>query len=104
MNSRPFRLKLKVIWVKNFLGLAIEQITTNQNYFLTPYYFWPRTEAWDQLKLELDSKNWLSQEEKVAILTTTSNVMNYWLSSRNTVTLENLETRFQNIEICKLNS
>ena len=102
MSSIPFRLKLKVIWFKSFLGLAIDQITINQNYSITPYYFWPRTEAWDQLKLELDSKTWLSQDEKVKTLTLASDVMNYWLEYRNTETSVDLEKQFQDIEIVKL--
>jgi|TARA_B100001142_G_C14103253_1_gene566109 30S ribosomal protein 3 len=102
MSSIPFRLKLKVIWFKSFLGLAIDQITINQNYSITPYYFWPRTEAWDQLKLELDSKTWLSQDEKVKTLTLASDIMNYWLEYRNTETSVDLEKQFQDIEIVKL--
>ena len=102
MSSIPFRLKLKVIWFKSFLGLAIDQITINQNYSITPYYFLPRTEAWDQLKFELDSKTWLSQDEKVKTLTLASDIMNYWLEYRNTETSVDLEKQFQDIEIVKL--
>ena len=61
MSIKPLQLRLKVAWFKNFLGLDVDQIDTNQQYFLTPYYFWPRTEAWEQLKLELDSKVWLKR-------------------------------------------
>ena len=49
-------LQLKVLWLKNVLGLAIDQKVTKHRYPVTQYYFWPRTEAWDQLKLELDSR------------------------------------------------
>ena len=68
METKPFQLKLKIAWFKNFLGLAIDQVDFNQGYSLTPYYFWPKTEAWEQLKLELDSKLWLAKDEKVEIL------------------------------------
>ena len=50
------QLKLNVIWVKNFLGFAVDQTIEKTSYPLTSYYLWPRTEAWEQLKLELDSK------------------------------------------------
>ena len=56
------RLKLKAVWGKNFLGLAIDQVNDIYNLPITTYYFWPRTEAWEQLKLELDSKLWLNKE------------------------------------------
>ena len=82
MDKKPSQLKLKIVWFKNFLGLAIDQVELNKKYPLTPYYFWPRTEAWEQLKLELESKMWLSQEEKISLLKTAENIMNYWLLYR----------------------
>ena len=90
MENRTYLLKLKIVWFKNFLGLAVEQVILNQHYSLTPYYFWPKTEAWEQLKLELDSKLWLTQEEKVKILKVIGDVMNYWLSYRSTKTVKDL--------------
>ena len=60
MENKSFQLRLKVVWFKDFLGLAIDQVNSDLQYSLTPYYFWPRTEAWEQLKLELDSKIWLN--------------------------------------------
>ena len=68
MHTRSLRLKLKIVWFKNFLGLAIDQVILDQQYSLTPYYFWPKTEAWEQLKLELSSRRWLNPEEKKRIL------------------------------------
>tara|TARA_B100000475_G_scaffold115936_1_gene84538 strand:+ start:1155 stop:1469 length:315 start_codon:yes stop_codon:yes gene_type:complete len=103
MNNQTFQLKLKVAWFKNFLGLSIDQVVGNQKYAMTPYYFWPRTEAWEQLKLELDSKLWLTEEEKIKLLKTAGDVMNYWLSYRNTKTAENLKESFQDIELLTLN-
>ena len=90
MENRTYQLKLKIVWFKDFLGLAIEQVILNQHYSLTPYYFWPKTEAWEQLKLELDSKLWLTQEEKVKILKVIGDVMNYCLSYRSTKTVKDL--------------
>jgi 30S ribosomal protein 3 len=99
MANKPFQLRLKIIWFKNFLGLAIDQVNSKQSYSLTPYYFWPKTEAWEQLKLKLDSKLWLTQEEKIIMLKTIGDVMNYWLSYRNTKTYENLKEDFPEVEI-----
>ena len=69
-------------WLENFLGLAIDNVILNQSYSLTPYYFWPKTEALEQLKLELDSKLWLCQEDKVKILKLAGDVISYWFSNR----------------------
>ena len=99
MTKKPYQLKLKIAWFKNFLGLAIDQVNLDQRYSLTPYYFWPKTEAWEQLKLELDSKNWLTQKEKLDILKIASNVMEYWLSYRNKKTAQDLIEDFEGVEI-----
>jgi 30S ribosomal protein 3 len=82
MEIKQLQLQLKVVWLKDFLGLAIDNVILDQSYSLTPYYFWPKTEALEQLKLELDSKLWLTQEEKVRILTIAGEVINYWFSNR----------------------
>ena len=67
-------------------------------------YFWPKTEAWEQLKLELDSKLWLTKKEKEQILQTTGDVMKYWLSYRNTKTVENLKEEFKEIDVLLINN
>lgn len=101
MNNSKFHLKVKIIWTKNFLGIAIDQVNEKQRsyYFLTPYYFWPKTEAWSQLKLELDSKLWLTEKEKIEILQLAGDVMNYWLLYRKVKTADDLKKDFQEIEI-----
>ena len=104
MSTKQFQLKLKIVWFKNFLGLAIDQVILDQQYSLTPYYFWPKTEAWEQLKLELDSKRWLNSEEKKRILKTAGDIMNYWLSCRNEKSIANLKEDFPDIEILPLHN
>jgi 30S ribosomal protein 3 len=102
MENKTFQLKLKIAWFQDFLGLAIDQVQINQNYSLTPYYFWPKTEACEQLKLELDSKFWLTKDEKIKILKMASDVMNYWLSSRDNRNFGNIKKTFSEIEILEL--
>ena len=98
-KNKLFQLKLKIAWFKDFLGFAVDQVYCNQEYPLTSYYFWPRIQAWEQLKLELDSKPGLTQQEKTRILDTAGGVMNYWLSYRNTKTAENLRKDFYDINV-----
>ena len=103
MIKKQVHLKLKVVWFKNFLGLAIDQVNLNQQYSLTPYYFWPKTEAWKQLEIELDSKLWLDHNEKMQILKSAGDVMNYWLSYRKNKTVNDLKQNFGQIEIVTMN-
>ncbi len=104
MSDIQFELKLKVFWFKNVLGLAIDQVTLNQKYPLTTYYFWPKTEAWEQLKLEVDSKLWITKKEKEKILQTTGDVIKYWLSYRNTKAVENIKEEFKEIDVLLINN
>jgi len=92
------QLKLRVFWFKDFLGLAIDQKSINHLSPLTPYYIWPRTEAWEQLKVELDLKTWISKEDKVSILNLTTEIINYWKENRGVESLEKAQARF-----CKIN-
>ena len=97
------QLKLKVLWLKNVLGLAIDQTVTKQSYPLTQYYFWPRTEAWDQLKLELDSKPWLSEKEKIVILNLATDIITHWRTNRNADAVNKIANTFSEAAFVDLN-
>ena len=103
MTAVPQQLKLKVLWLKNVLGLAIDQKVSKQSYPLTQYYFWPRTEAWDQLKLELDSKPWLSDKEKILFLNLATDIITHWRKYRNTETAETVANNFSEVIFVDLN-
>jgi len=97
------QLKLKVLWLKNVLGLAIDQKVIKQSYPLTQYYFWPRTEAWDQLKLELDSKPWLSEKEKISTLNLATDIISHWRTNRNTDAVQKVANNFSEAVFVDLN-
>lgn len=53
------RLALKFIWMEKNIGLALDQVIPGHGSIpLSPYYFWPRKDAWDELKVLLESKPW----------------------------------------------
>ena len=76
-------LKLQVLWLEDSLGLAVNQTTSDSTFPLTPYYFWPVTEAWEQIRFELDSRPWLLEEERIKLLNLVVSTMNSWQESRN---------------------
>jgi len=104
MDKNGFQLRLRVAWFKNFLGLAIDQVSLEKQYALTPYYFWPKTDAWEQLKLELDSKIWLTPEEKIALLKPTAELMKYWLSCRDEPDIKIFQEKFEKMEFVMTNN
>jgi len=98
------QLGLKILWSNSFLGLSIDQYDKRNNLPVTNYYFWPKTEAWEQLKVELDFKPWVQEKEKIKILNSATEVMNFWQVNRNNDNLETVKNRFKNINFVKVST
>ena len=96
------QLKVKVLWLKNILGLSIDQMVVDHSYPLTQYYFWPKTEAWEQLKLELDSKPWLSEKDKILALNLITDVVNYWQTSRKIENFDVIKNKFNTVDFVEV--
>jgi|TARA_B110000503_G_scaffold65774_1_gene103275 hypothetical protein len=68
------KFKLKFLSRKNCLAIAIN--SGEQIY--TPYFFWPQSDSWLQIKLQLDNKEWLNEKEKIFIMNEVSRNINRW--------------------------
>ncbi len=71
-------LELQILWLEKSIGFSINLSKNNKIIPITSYYFWPRNDAWKQLKLELDSKSWIPVQKKIIILNCVSTTMQYW--------------------------
>ncbi len=89
-----FPIELKLVWQEQFLGLSLNQIIYNHSIPMTSYFIWPKTDAWEQLKFELDSKPWLQEAEKVMVLNNITRLMNQWREKRSISQLTDIEMRF----------
>ncbi|KAI5684272.1 hypothetical protein M9H77_05500 [Catharanthus roseus] len=76
------RLVLKFLWMEKNIGLAIDQVIPGHGTIpLSPYYFWPRKDAWEELKVMLEKKPWISQKQMVILLNQATDIINLWQQS-----------------------
>merc|ERR1711924_555895 len=45
---------------------------------VTEYFYWPRTDAWEELKTTLEGMPWISERDTVIMLNTLTEVINHW--------------------------
>jgi 30S ribosomal protein 3 len=81
------KLQLNILWLDTKIGLAVDQLQSGERIPLTKYFFWPKTDAWDQIRRELDTKSWIVDSEKVELLSSTATIMNQWQSSNNNTSI-----------------
>lgn len=76
------RLVLKFVWMEKNIGLALDQqIPGHGTVPLSPYFFWPRKDAWEELKATLESKPWVSQKKMIILLNQATDIINLWQQS-----------------------
>lgn len=73
---------LSFLWLDKNLAVAVDQVFGRGHRSpITEYYWWPREDAWERLKQVLDEreeKSWMSTADKVKLLNTLTDVINYW--------------------------
>ncbi|MBA0769929.1 hypothetical protein Gotri_018615 [Gossypium trilobum] len=81
------RVVLKFIWMEKDIGMALDQVIPGHGSIpLSPYYFWPRKDAWEELKVLLESKPWISHMQRIHLLNQATDIINLWQTSGGNLT------------------
>lgn len=91
------RFVLKVVWLDKDVALAVDYVISKGTSPLTAYYFWPRSDAWQELKDELDKKNWITDHEKIELLNQATEVINFWQEKGRVTSMLQAQQKFPSV-------
>ena len=97
------KFTFRILWLDNNIAIAIDHNIGSNISPLTSYFFWPRNDAWEQLKTELDSKPWISENEKIKLLNKATEIINFWQERGEKTSVTKAQEKFPEFIFCGTN-
>ena len=89
---------LQALWLDKNVAVCVDGLSKDGSVStgpLTAYHFWPRSDAWEDLKADLEQRKWMAQEDVVDILNQTTELINFWQDeAQNGVTVDKAKEKF----------
>lgn len=87
--------KLTFLWLEKNIAVAVDQVyARGQTSPLTEFFFWPRKDAWEELKAALEARPWINERDKVILLNRLTEVINFWQDETNKPSVDDARTAF----------
>jgi 30S ribosomal protein 3 len=85
---------LKVLWLEQSVGISLDQRAGNTTHPLTEYFFWPRKDAWEELKTQFDTNSWIPADEAIVILNQTTDIITCWQEEGKQYSVKKIQEKF----------
>lgn len=94
MTAGLKKFTLRILWLDCSIAFSVDHIAHQGYSPLTPYFFWPRNDAWSQVKNELESKPWISENDKIDILNEVTLLLNHWQERKQNKSIIEAQKKF----------
>eukprot|EP01024_Parvocaulis_polyphysoides_P046495 TRINITY_DN4378_c0_g2_i1.p1 TRINITY_DN4378_c0_g2~~TRINITY_DN4378_c0_g2_i1.p1 ORF type:complete len:139 (-),score=16.66 TRINITY_DN4378_c0_g2_i1:31-447(-) len=92
----PPRFSLNFIWLEKVLCISVDQVFgKGQRAPITDYFQWPQVDAWEELRLALEERKWISEVDQILIMNRCTEVINFWQEEGTFHTKEEAEAKFE---------
>lgn len=89
---------LKFLWLNKSIAVGLDQKMGERSTPLTEFFFWPQTDAWEEIRIYLENNTWIGENNSILLLNQVTEVINEWQdkSESSNNDLSSLKKKFPN--------
>ena len=95
---------LKVLWLDKNIAIALDKKIGKTISPITEYFFWPKKDAWEELKIQLEARSWIDSDDTLTLLNQTVKIINFWQTKGTKNNLKRAQKQFPNCVFIGRNS